>query len=220
MALSAVILGKVNSTTVASTDYPRAERRLNVFLSYSTADRDRAARIAEALDQAGLHVIHPQQAALGQDIFAGIVEAIDQSDVAVFLVSDASASSSWVGSELAYAMAVRLHGGRTRIVPVILDKGVEPPPLLRGLQFFDVSDPAAFEVNVTHLAQLLKVGDPTPPSLPEEERLTEVLDLRRRNLEVQIAEYERERQAARERLVAFTTSLGAASRQLSRHWES
>src|ERR1041384_3067259 len=104
----------------------------HVFISYSSTDRERAKRVAQAVEAAGYSVWWDRQIAPGQ-IFDEVIEkALDQSACVVVIWSSASVKSEWVKAEAAEAAK------RKVIVPVLLDS-VMIPLEFRRIQAADLT---------------------------------------------------------------------------------
>ena len=103
-----------------------------VFISYSSTDRERAKRLAEAVKAAGYSVWWDRQIAPGE-IFDEVIEkALDQSACVVVIWSSASVKSDWVKAEAAEAAK------RKVLVPVLLDS-VTIPLEFRRIQAADLT---------------------------------------------------------------------------------
>ncbi len=104
----------------------------DVFLSYASADRDRAKALAEAIAAEGWSVWWDRAIPPGRVFDEVIEEALDAASCAVVLWSGASVASSWVRSEAAEAMRRRI------LVPVLIEP-VKIPLEFRRLQAADLS---------------------------------------------------------------------------------
>ena len=99
---------------------------------------------------------------------ASIQEAISQSDIYLYLVSDAANSSDCIRDELKFALGLE-HENALRIVPVRLPDPDSPlPPLLRG-RFYATLDPT--EGGAARLAHDL-TSFPGHEKIPEDCRLS------------------------------------------------
>jgi len=136
-----------------------------VFLSYSRADKAQAARLARALQGAGLDVWWDTLIEGGAEFAKTIEAAINTCDAVVVAWSQASVSSDWVLDEAARGR--ELH----RLVPVSLD-GTEPPMGFRRYHSIDLSvwqgDAGAAEIDaiVRGVAALPGRGSPSPALPP------------------------------------------------------
>ena len=103
-----------------------------VFLSYASDDRDRAKRLADAMQHQGYRVWWDRQIAPGQTFDEVIENALDQSACVVVLWSSTSIKSQWVKTEAAEAASRRI------LVPVRIDN-VKIPLEFRRLQAADLT---------------------------------------------------------------------------------
>jgi hypothetical protein len=111
------------------------------FISYVRDDEETARRLAEELRRRGFQVGSiDRRIAPGESWVAQLVSEIAQSDVVFVLVSPRSEKSQWFNSEVALALA-QAEAGRTRVVPVLVDRRVRPPELLQRIQGIELYDP-------------------------------------------------------------------------------
>src|SRR5215831_322799 len=103
-----------------------------VFISYSSTDRERAKRLAEAVEAAGYSVWWDRQIAPGEIFDEAIEAALNQSACVVVIWSSASVKSEWVKTEAAEAAK------RKVLVPVLLDS-VTIPLEFRRIQAADLT---------------------------------------------------------------------------------
>jgi TolB-like protein len=109
-----------------------AAQPVRVFLSYARADRARVAKLAEALQAAGITLWWDTAIEGGASFSADIERELDAADVVVVAWSAASVKSDWVRDE---AGAGR---DRKRLVPVQLDATL-PPLGFRQYQSINLS---------------------------------------------------------------------------------
>lgn len=102
------------------TDGATSPRKATVFLSYARADKDRAVRLVQGLQAAGLEVWWDTLVEGGAEFARTIEAALHSCDAVVVVWSQASVGSDWVLDEAAKGRDLR------KLVPVSLD-GVEPP---------------------------------------------------------------------------------------------
>ena len=107
-------------------------RPVRVFLSYARADRARVAKLAEALQAAGITLWWDTAIEGGTSFSADIERELEAADVVVVAWSVTAVKSDWVRDE---AGAGR---DRKRLVPVQLDAAL-PPLGFRQLQSIDLS---------------------------------------------------------------------------------
>lgn len=113
-------------------------QRRHVFLSYSYADRDVAARIAEVLRREGVPVWFSEWELRPTDSIAEKIEgALSASDALVVLLSRAAVASSWVKLELSTFLARQLRDRAVSVIPVLLED-CEIPISLAGVVSIDL----------------------------------------------------------------------------------
>ena len=101
--------------------------RTDVFISYSSADRDVARRLANDLKSAGVGVWYDEfHLKAGDPILHTIRDGIEQSDVLLVLVSKNSIASKWVDRELRDAFERFGERGTPVIIPVRVDNAPVP----------------------------------------------------------------------------------------------
>jgi hypothetical protein len=110
---------------------PDTDERLTIFLSYARADRQRAEKLAHALDLAGFEVWWDALIEGGAAFANSIREALDAADAVIVLWSRSSIDSDWVRDEAAQGR------DRRRLVPLSLD-GSEPPLGFRQYHAIDL----------------------------------------------------------------------------------
>lgn len=121
---------------------------MRVFLSYSSAERDFASRLASQLSRRGCDVWDP-----GDQLFPGdnwmlkIGEALKQSKAMVVLVSPDSMKSEWVRREIDYAIGDRNYEGR--VFPVVVKPTEEIPWILHNFSILQAND------NVEEISQAI-----------------------------------------------------------------
>src|SRR5437868_9247470 len=97
--------------------------RWNLFLSYSSADREKADVIIKDLESAGLTVWYDRKQIIGGDrIREKIADGIRFSDAVLILASEASLKSRWVLNELDAAMIREIEERRKIVVPILLGR--------------------------------------------------------------------------------------------------
>jgi len=139
----------------------------NIFISYSSQDRDSARRLAQALEQEGWSVWWDRKIAVGKSYQRVIEEELDAADCVIVIWSENSVTSDWVVAEAAEGRE------RNLLVPVSIDNA-KPPLIFRQIQTADLSKwdggPSApvFRqlANDIHplIAESKKDATPAPPS--------------------------------------------------------
>ena len=117
--------------------------RPTAFLSYARADQDRAAKLARALEAAGVDLWWDTMIEGGAAFAKSIEAALENSNAVIVVWSAASVGSDWVLDEAAKGRDLR------KLVPVTFD-GTEAPLGFRQYQAIDLShwrgDPRAPEI--------------------------------------------------------------------------
>ena len=132
----------------------------DVFISYASADRERAQQVAVALEHHGLQVWWDRQIPPGRTFDEVIEEAIDGARCVVVLWTRNSVASDWVKTE------ANEGAHDQRLVPAMLDM-VKPPLEFRRIQAADLSrwtgDPGdpAFAPLLQAVSQRVRAGDET-----------------------------------------------------------
>lgn len=103
-----------------------------VFLSYASADRDRAQRLAEAMQGKGYQVWWDRQIAPGKTFDEVIESELNTAACVVVLWSSTSVKSDWVKTEASEAASRRI------LVPVLIDN-VRIPLEFRRVQAADLT---------------------------------------------------------------------------------
>jgi hypothetical protein len=103
----------------------------NIFISYSSEDRDWARRLAQALEQEGWSVWWDRKIAVGKTYQRVIEAQLDAAECVIVIWSGHSVASDWVVAEAAE--------GRERdlLVPVAIDDA-KPPLIFRQIQTADL----------------------------------------------------------------------------------
>lgn len=114
----------------------------NIFVSYARKDsKDLAVHLSDDLIRSGHSVwFDLREIELGGNFTEDIEHAIDECDVALVLMSDASSQSSWCRAEQLRA----LRKGK-KVIPLRVQAHSEPPLHLEHLNFIDFSQEALYE---------------------------------------------------------------------------
>ena len=138
----------------------------DIFISYSSADRDRARLMAQALEQRGWSVWWDREIPPGRAYDDVIEEALEAARCVVVLWSKSSTASSWVRNEASDAMQ------RKVLIPALIEPEVKIPLEFRRLQAADLSrwqgEPSTeFEQFCEAVARNVAAGpQPAPPPRP------------------------------------------------------
>jgi TIR domain len=104
----------------------------DIFISYASADRERAKLLSKALQRRGWSVWWDRSIPPGKEYDQVIEEALDSAQCVVVLWSQASVASSWVKTESAEAMRRKI------LMPALIEE-VKIPLEFRRLQAADLS---------------------------------------------------------------------------------
>jgi hypothetical protein len=112
-----------------------------VFLSYANADREIVREVASGLSAAGVRVWFDEaNLKAGSNWVREIERGLDTADFVVFFISSESIKSNWARQELQIALHRKVSGeGGAFILPVLLEH-TEVPPLLRDIQWLDLTN--------------------------------------------------------------------------------
>lgn len=113
-----------------------------VFLSYARRDQELAKEIAEVLNEQGLRFWHEKQLDVGADWEKEISRALKTSDSMIAILNPHSFSSSWVRTELEYALFNEKY--KNRLLPVLIggeahDAFARLPWILTRMHFLRLS---------------------------------------------------------------------------------
>lgn len=144
----------------------------NIFISYSSEDRDWARRLAQALEKEGWSVWWDRKIAVGKT-YSRVIEAeLEAADCVMVIWSEHSVASDWVVAEAAEGLE------RNLLVPVSIDNA-KPPLIFRQIQTADLSKWDGSPTSSTFrqlaedirplIAESKKDTTPLPPSPPPKE---------------------------------------------------
>ncbi len=131
-------------------------KRYQVFLSYSSSDREIAQRIVDELRQKGVRVwFDTYELQSGDSIVKAIKNAISASDYLVVLLSPNSVNSTWMQQELATALSSDLTTRDITLLPVVIED-CEFPPSLARYQYLDLR--TDFDRGVARLVEQITIA--------------------------------------------------------------
>ena len=123
---------------------PIAKPETSVFVSYGSADRPFASRLADDLRRRGVKVwIDQTGIGPGERWLKKIEEAVAQSDFLIAVLSRSSVGSRWVRREIRLALTQGIEERRAKLIPVAYER-CPLPRALSQIQVVDVSTPAAY----------------------------------------------------------------------------
>jgi hypothetical protein len=135
------------------------KREPTVYLSYSRSDLALVSRVAEGLTAAGVNLrLDVEAISPFQDWKRRIEHQLSTADFVVFFLSPESVSSDYVMWELQVALQRGVSGeGGANILPVILARIADVPPLLRQFNFVSLLD-GDVEKAVGQLVEAIRAG--------------------------------------------------------------
>lgn len=134
--------------------FPDADKSklYDVFISYSSDDKEKASQLAFDLIHRGYRVWFDKWEILaGQSIVDEVFSGILESEFLVVILTKSSCKSRWVQEELATGKLAEIERRRTSVIPVLLERCEIPAPLkskhyadfteswLSGLRFLTTS---------------------------------------------------------------------------------
>lgn len=182
---------------------------MRVFISHSASDRGFAEHLAQVLSQRGVEVWTNAEVRPGESWISQLRTAIETADAIIPVLSSRFAKSQWAEFEVSAALADRLSGGTKKIIPVLAEKGAEPPFFLKDVQWADLSSDELFSKNIDSVLQALNAGDHPISSQAK------ILDNRKDAIELQKWLLEREKLklnhlgARRTSLIYYVMGIGA-----------
>jgi len=113
---------------------------MNVFISYSHRDKKYADLISKSLEIEGHEIwIDSIKFKEGDNWLSKITNTIKDIDAFILIISKNSLSSEWVSREISAIALGEISKGRTRIIPVLLDKSTVPQYIALH-QYVDLSN--------------------------------------------------------------------------------
>jgi hypothetical protein len=110
------------------------QSEMQIFLSHVESDRDWARELSQQLSAAGLRVVDPFNDAFpGDNWFLKIGKALDESEAMIVLISPEAVKSSWLRSEIQYALGSEKF--QNRLIPVEVEPTEDFPWVLRHMQW-------------------------------------------------------------------------------------
>ena len=137
---------------------------MRIFISYAHMDRSFAQKLRKDLSDQNLDaqladdILQP-----GDLITDKIAEEIIKADAFIIVLSRKSTNRTWLSYELAAATAAQSKGSLRAIIPVVIEKRVEIPFVLKDRQYVDFSDQRDYTKSFKSLISSLKdLPDRTP----------------------------------------------------------
>lgn len=130
--------------------------KIKVFISYSSKDGWFADKLENALNRKGIGVwIDKKEIVVGDDLIEKIREGVNTSQYICAVISNNSINSRWVREELNLGMNQQIESGEVKVLPLILESGLEMPSFLKGKSHIDFSK-EDFDKCVDNLMRRLK----------------------------------------------------------------
>jgi len=104
---------------------------MQLFLSYNERDKAFAQALRVKLGDLGVRVWDPNELLPGSNWLLETGRALERADGIVFLISSKAERSRWTQLEMEYALTNRRY--KDRVVPVLLEKNVSGPWVLRNV---------------------------------------------------------------------------------------
>ena len=127
----------------------------SLFLSYASADREFATRLAMDLKARGVRVwIDQEEMSLGDLVVDRLRQAIGKMDYFAVILSPAALASEWVKKEIEIALWQETDAEKSRVLP-LLYQGCELPWFLKDRVYADFTKPDSYQDCVNRLLQKL-----------------------------------------------------------------
>ncbi|MGB7000853.1 MAG: SUMF1/EgtB/PvdO family nonheme iron enzyme [Halobacteriota archaeon] len=153
----------------------------DIFISYSSEDRDKAKDIAEALKQQGFSVWWDRSILPGKTFDTVIEVALDAANCVIVLWSKTSVSSDWVKTEASEGKKKGI------LIPVLIERDVKIPLAFRLMQAADLRDwkgklhHPGFDNLLKAVAGILG----RPPVVQPGQKTNEVRDIAKKNISIE-----------------------------------
>jgi hypothetical protein len=180
---------------------------MKVFVSYASEDTTHARLLVDALKRRGIEVLEDAAIAAGASFATELHRMMEEADAFVLLISKSSTASPWVDREVATAATRATRDRRIRLMPVVLDKRAEIPPLLSRYQYIRFDN--ARDAN--RVADLILGGLSAAVSPPDLNLEREIVESERAGLDREIAKRGREMTGSLAGLVRVVSIVGLAA---------
>lgn len=179
------------------------------FISYVRADEAAAKRLAQELERRGIRAVSTDQLVAPGEAWTSKVEtAISDSDLFFVLLSRESSRSEWLAVETGLAISLA-DQGRPRVIPVLVNRDAEIPPLLSHVQGLEFFDPEKSQQQLDVLIRSIDKGQPT-----ERDRRSD-LEAQRRYLQASRETLNKEVSIQASRRAAWSSTIAAATTALA-----
>ena len=132
---------------------------MKVFMSYSSADKKLAQRMADTLKNVGFEVWDDRQIMPGDNWAAEVGQALREAEAMVVLLSSDSLETEHVQHEISYALGKKDYSGR--VIPVLTAPMADLPQenfpwILKKFQMVHLPDYHDEEEGIRRIAELLQ----------------------------------------------------------------
>ena len=114
--------------------------KFKIFVSYSSHDLKSVDEITNEMSGTNCEIFVAEHSILpSQNLSQTIEDAIKKCDLFVLFWGKKTEQSKWVKQEIGYAKALK-----KRILPLVLNKGIELPGFIQGLKYLKIFQKNAF----------------------------------------------------------------------------
>lgn len=130
---------------------------MKVFLSYIQKDKTFAERITKDLSGSNIQVNTAEKVTQPGDFwYEKIVNAVNEVDSFLLIISSESLKSSWINLEASLAMSLYDKKKNYKVIPILINKDISLPPILNNINYIDFSDNSQYKENLNRLIISLK----------------------------------------------------------------
>ena len=108
---------------------------MNIFISYSHADKEFALRLSYTLEDDGYDVFIDNKIPIGNNIYKDIGKGIAKADAVIVIISPNSVKSNFVVNETVSMLSFLDKGRLPLVIPIILGKNTPPPADLNRFNY-------------------------------------------------------------------------------------
>lgn len=113
----------------------------DIFISYSSKDKEFALQIVEAFKRVGYTVwLDDMDILVGEDIVRKVFHGIRECRFFVVILSENSVRSHWVQEEISSARLLELEKGQTVVLPLVISDNLNLPAALRHKKHLKMSE--------------------------------------------------------------------------------
>jgi len=131
---------------------------MNIFISYSKDNISFAEKLKNDLSRQDLRVISRQDIIQPGDFVPDkLIEGINKADACIIILSRRSSDDKLLQDELILAVSANLRGRLKGIIPVVTDKHVNVPYLLKETSYIDFSNKSEYQEMFQSLIKSLQI---------------------------------------------------------------